>query len=95
MTQPFIPGNIDPWAGPTDPEAVARYLRQARSQSRGEPGDECRCWANDCAECGPRRADGKRPRKGEVRASALRSDANLQQAKEAWHAKAVSVTVSA
>ena len=95
MAQDFIPGNIDPWAGPTDPDAVARYLRRARHQVHGEPGDACGCWSRDCAECGARLADGKRPRKGEVRASALRHDAMVQQAKEAWHAKAVTVSVSA
>lgn len=75
-------GNLDPWAGPVDPVAQERYLTRARRQQRPEPGDGCGCWANDCAECGARRADGQRPRKGEVRARALRDDAALQQAKE-------------
>lgn len=84
----MIPGNTDPWAGPVDPEAVERELQAWRRQQntraaqREQAADACGCWANDCAECGPRRADGERPAKGAVRRRALRVDAGLQQAKE-------------
>lgn len=85
-------GNLDPWAGPVDPAAYARWLRTHQSSQRTwqakreQQADACGCWANDCAECGPRRADGERPAKGAVRRRALRVDAGLQQAKERWHA---------
>lgn len=74
-------GNLDPWAGPVDPVAQERYQRRAAAQ-RGPNPDPCGCWASDCAECGPRHADGERPPRGHVRRWALRQDAALQQAKE-------------
>lgn len=78
-------GNLDPWAGPVDPEAQARYLRRHRATQDPRDADLCGCWASDCAECGPRRADGERPAKGATRRWALRQDAALQQAKERHH----------
>lgn len=72
-------GNLDPWAGPVDPNA-----RQPRVPAQRGNEDACGCWENDCAECGPRRADGQRPAKGQRRAWALRQDAALQQAKETY-----------
>lgn len=79
-------GNLDPWAGPVDPVAherwAARWRASQNTRAAQREQEPCGCWANDCAECGPRRADGKRPAKGAVRAAALRSDALLQQAKE-------------
>lgn len=73
-------GNLDPWAGPVDPVARERQARRTPPQGRNE--DPCGCWASDCAECGPRYADGGRPPKGHRRAWALRQDAALQQARE-------------
>ena len=88
----MIPGNTDPWAGPVDPEAVERDLqawkRRQNTRAAQREQEPCGCWSLDCAECGPRRADGKRPAPGSIRASALRSDARLQQAQER-HALAV------
>lgn len=76
-------GNLDPWAGPVDPVAQARYLeRTRRIQPDPRDRDVCGCWASDCAECGPRYADGERPPRGHRRRWALRQDAALQQAKE-------------
>lgn len=89
-----VPGNLDPWAGPVDPCAAARELQafkrrqNTRAAQRENAADACGCWANDCDECGPRRADGHRPSKGAVRAAALRSDALLQQAHERAYAAA-------
>lgn len=79
-------GNTDPWAGPVDPAAVERELqawrrRQSRVSWREVAENTCGCWAIDCAECGPRRADGQRPPAGHVRAWSLRQDAALQAAK--------------
>jgi len=82
----MIAGNTDPWAGPVDPEAVERELqawrRSQNTQAAQREQQPCGCWASDCAECGARCADGKRPPKGAVRAAALRNDALLQQARE-------------
>lgn len=80
-------GNTDPWSGPVDPVAQERELERHRRSmarpSRQELEDNtCGCWRRDCADCGARIADGKRPAKGNQRAWSLRQDASLQQAKE-------------
>lgn len=74
-------GNLDPWAGPVDPAAQEAALERSRCRRSERNPDPCGCWNNDCAECGPRLADGERPARGQVRAWALRQDATLQQAK--------------
>lgn len=77
----MIPGNLDPWVGPTDPDAEARALRLFHARQRPERQEACGCWAADCGECGPRRADGQRPPSGHVRLYALRQDARYLQAR--------------
>ena len=84
-------GNLDPWAGPVDPEAHDHWARRQR-QARPEPQESCGCWSLDCAECGPRHTDGQRPPKGHRRRWALRQDAALQRAKETWHERQRSLT---
>lgn len=71
----------DPWASYVPPTAAPDL-----------EGDTCHCWMADCAECGPKMADGKRPRPGEVRRSALQADASLQAAKESWYFRCLAVT---
>ena len=66
-------GNLDPWAGPVDPQAHDRWA--ARHQAgvstwqarREQEADSCGCWRSDCAECMAKRADGLRPAPGVVR----------------------------
>lgn len=64
-------GNIDPWLGPIDPAAEERALtiwrRTRNAHAAAAEQVPCGCWASDCAECGPRRAGGQRPPKGQRR----------------------------
>lgn len=77
-------GNLDPWTGPVDPEAQARALRDFQRRQDPRDVDPCGCFQTDCAECGARMADGHRPAKGHRRRWALRQDAAVQRAKEAY-----------
>lgn len=60
-------GNLDPWAGPVDPDAQARELarfkrtRNPREAARDHADSTCCCGMRDCAYCGAVRADGQRP----------------------------------
>lgn len=66
-------GNLDPWAGPVDPKAHARWAKLHRAgvstwQAEKEQAPvSCGCWQADCAECGAKRSQGKRPVHGVVR----------------------------
>lgn len=79
-------GNIDPWAGPVDPAAYARWERKHRADVTSwraqREQDACGCWMRDCAECMAKISDGQRPGEGHRLAWSLRLDAGLRQAKE-------------
>lgn len=67
-------GNTDPWAGPVDPAAQARAEARHRADVTSPAAlrehahtDSCGCWRTDCAECGAKIADGRRPAPGVVR----------------------------
>jgi hypothetical protein len=66
-------GNLDPWAGPVDPIAQARWEERHRTEAsswpvvREQEADSCGCWQADCAECMKKRSNGLRPAPGVVR----------------------------
>ena len=65
----MIPGNLDPWAGPVDPDATAKWRERFRAEAKRDARnqDPCGCWRGDCGECGAKLSDGKRPAQGQVR----------------------------
>lgn len=66
-----MPGNTDPWAGPVDPQAQARFEARHRATMNSwqaqRDADPCGCWMSDCAECMRKVGSGQRPVRGQRR----------------------------